>query len=286
MAASPDQSAIIRFERVSLSFPAGPVLEDISFAVQRGETKVLLGESGAGKTVLMKLALGLLRPDRGRVWVLGEEVSCMPERALFELRRRVGMTFQESALFDSLSVRDNIAYRLIEEGQISDELIEERVRTCLRFVGLETALDQMPTELSGGMRHRVSIARALATSPEVMLYDSPTGGLDPETATTIVELIVKLRDLNHVTALLATHRLQDGYMLATRVWDDARQGLRPVPLGAAGTSFLLLRDRKIWFDGAAPELLASHDEYLRSYLNWGPQLQDPPPQPHPVPPTP
>lgn len=274
-----EDNPVIRFERVSLSFPAaGSVLEDVSFTVARGETKVLLGESGSGKTVLMKLAMGLLRPTRGQVWLLGHEVSRMQERELFDLRRSIGMTFQESALFDSLSVRENIAFRLIEEGQLSEEQIDERVRTCLRFVGLESAIDKMPAELSGGMRHRVSIARALATSPEVMLYDSPTGGLDPETATTIVDLVIKLRDLNHVTALLATHRLQDGYLLATRVWDDAQESVRAVPLGAGRTSFLLLRDGRAWFDGSAAELLASHDEYLRNYLNWGPRLPPPPPE--------
>lgn len=271
MADARDENPVIRFDQVSLAFAAGPVLEDVTFAVRPGETKVLLGESGSGKTVLMKLAMGLLRPDRGRIWVCGHEVAHMPERELFALRRSIGMTFQESALFDSLSVRENIAFRLLEEGQQSQAQIEERVRTCLRFVGLEDAIDKMPAELSGGMRHRVSIARALATSPEVMLYDSPTGGLDPETATTIIELVIKLRDLNHVTALLATHRLQDGYLLATRVWDHDTQSVRAVPPGVGRASFMLLRDHRIWFDGSAPELLTSRDEYLREYLNWGPR---------------
>ncbi|MGH9508128.1 MAG: ABC transporter ATP-binding protein, partial [Terriglobales bacterium] len=171
--------AVIRLEHVSLEFDGTPVLTDVSLAVRHGETKVLLGESGAGKSVLMKLVLGLLRPNKGQVWVFGQEVSAMPEAKLFELRRRIGMTFQESALFDSLSVRDNVAYRLEEDGRLTDEAMDERVRTCLKFVNLDDVMDKMPAELSGGMRHRVSIARALATSPEIMLYDSPTGGLDP-----------------------------------------------------------------------------------------------------------
>ncbi|MGH9491047.1 MAG: ABC transporter ATP-binding protein [Terriglobales bacterium] len=258
--------AVIRLEHVSLEFDGTPVLTDVSLAVRHGETKVLLGESGAGKSVLMKLVLGLLRPNKGQVWVFGQEVSAMPEAKLFELRRRIGMTFQESALFDSLSVRDNVAYRLEEDGRLTDEAMDERVRTCLKFVNLDDVMDKMPAELSGGMRHRVSIARALATSPEIMLYDSPTGGLDPETATTIMDLIIKLRDNNRVTALLATHRLQDGYLLATHAWDSNAGAARWAPEGARHTSFLLLRQGRVLFDGTAEELRGDPDPYVRQFL--------------------
>ncbi len=266
-AATPPGDIVVRLEHVVLSFGGNPVLDDVSLQVHRGETKVLLGESGAGKSVLMKLVLGLLRPDRGRVWVFDQEVSGMKEQALYDLRRKIGMTFQESALFDSLSVRDNVAYRLEEDGVLTPEAMDERVRTCLSFVNLDGVMDKMPAELSGGMRHRVSIARALATSPEIMLFDSPTGGLDPETATTIMDLIIKLRDCNHVTALLATHRLQDGYLLATHAWDDATQTARWAAEGARHTSFLLLRQGRAIFDGSAAELRRDPDPYVREFLS-------------------
>lgn len=258
---------VVRMERVTLALGGATVLQDVSLLVHHGETKVLLGESGAGKSVLMKLVLGLLQPDAGSVWVLGREVSRMPEKDLFELRRKIGMTFQESALFDSLSVRDNVAYRLEEDGVLSEAAMDERVETCLRFVNLEGVMDKMPAELSGGMRHRVSIARALATSPEIMLYDSPTGGLDPETATTIMDLIIKLRDCNHVSALLATHRLQDGYLLATHAWDAAAGAARWTAEGARHTSFLLLRQGRVLFDGSAAQLRADPDPYVRQFLS-------------------
>lgn len=259
-------TAAIRFEHVSLAFEGRSVIEDVSFTVARGETKILLGEAGSGKTVLLKLALGLLRPSSGRIFIHGTEISALAESALYEVRRGVGITFQESALFDSLTVRENVAFRLVEEGRLDEAAIEERVRTCLRFVELEPAIDQLPAELSGGMRHRVSIARALATSPTVMLFDSPTGGLDPITATTIVELILKLRDTERVTSLIATHRLQDGYLLATHVWDRTRNTLRRAPTEASHTSFLLLARHRVWFDGNAAELEASTDPYLREFL--------------------
>lgn len=262
----PPPPILIEFDRVALSFDHQPVLEDISFQVRRGETKVLLGESGAGKSVALKLALGLLRPDSGAVEVLGERVSALPEPQLYELRRRIGMVFQESALFDSLTVRENVAYRLEEEGRLDPDHIEARVRACLATVELEDAIDKMPAELSGGMQRRVSIARALATEPEIMLYDSPTGGLDPITATNIMEQIIKLRDVNRVTALLVTHRLQDGFLLATHCWDKASNALVPAPERNLSTSFLVLHNHSILFDGGAEALLASGEPYLRQFL--------------------
>ncbi|MGH9413766.1 MAG: ABC transporter ATP-binding protein [Terriglobales bacterium] len=260
------QPVLIEFNGVSLAFNLVPVLQEVSFQVRRGETKVLLGETGAGKSVALKLALGLLRPDAGSVEVLGERLDTLPEAQLFELRRRIGMVFQESALFDSLTVRENVAYRLDEEHSLDAGAIEARVRTCLATVELEEAIDKMPSELSGGMQRRVSIARALATEPEVMLYDSPTGGLDPITATNIMQQIIKLRDVNHVTALLVTHRLQDGWLMATHRWDAQSNRLVLAPDHDAATSFLVLHGHRILFHGAADALLASSDPYLRHFL--------------------
>ncbi|MGH9416763.1 MAG: ABC transporter ATP-binding protein [Terriglobales bacterium] len=264
--ASNAQPVEIAFEQVSLGFDDTPVLEDVSFAVRRGATKVLWGEAGAGKSVLLKLAVGLLRPDAGRVEVLGEAVSALPESVLYDLRRRIGIVFQESALFDSLTVRENVAFRLNEERRQTEEEIEQRVRTVLAQVGLEEAIDKMPAELSGGMQRRVSIARALATAPEIMLYDSPTGGLDPLTATTIMEEIIKLRDLHRVTALLVSHRLQDGLLMATHVWDAGSKRLRSAPEQATRTTFLVLRGHRVQFDGTATEMQASQDPYLQHFL--------------------
>lgn len=262
----PPPPTLIEFDQVSLGFGGVAVLRDISFQVRRGETKVMLGEAGAGKSVALKLAIGLLRPDAGKVEVLGETVSALPERDLYELRRHIGIVFQESALFDSLSVRDNVAYRLEEEGRLSPEAIEARVRACLAAVELEEAIDKMPAELSGGMQRRVSIARALATEPEIMLYDSPTGGLDPITATNIMEQIIKLRDVNRVTALLVSHRLQDGFLMATHCWDAATNGLKPAPPEQSHTSFLVLHQQQVIFDGSAAALRASPDAYLQEFL--------------------
>jgi phospholipid/cholesterol/gamma-HCH transport system ATP-binding protein len=265
--ATPPEGDVIGFEHVGLSFGAQRVLQDIGFHVGAGETKVLLGEAASGKTLILKLTLGLLKPDSGRVVVLGRDVTAMSEDRLYELRRSIGIVFQESALFDSLTVRENVAYRLVEEGGLDDDAIDERVRTCLRFVELEDAIDKMPAELSGGMRRRVSIARALSTEPKVMLYDSPTGGLDPETSTTIMELIIKLRDVNGVTGLLVTHRLQDGFLMATHGWDQNTQSLRAVAAGESRTSFLVLHEGRVLFDGAANELVSTRDSYLRNYIS-------------------
>ncbi|MGH9476423.1 MAG: ABC transporter ATP-binding protein [Terriglobales bacterium] len=263
----PPQPILIEFEHVGLAFDRQPVLEEVSLQVRRGETKVLLGESGAGKTVMLKLALGLLKPDAGTVEVLGERVSTLAEEQLYELRRRIGMVFQESALFDSLTVRENVAYRLEEEGRLEAAAVEARVRACLAMVELEEAIDKMPAELSGGMQRRVSIARALATEPEIMLYDSPTGGLDPVTATNIMEQIIKLRDVNRVTALLVTHRLQDGFLMATHCWDKQRNAMVAEPRHGASTSFVVLHGHRIVFDGSADGLLGSQDAYLREFVN-------------------
>ena len=266
---SPPGDAIIRFENVAIGFET-PVLQGISFELPRGETKILMGTAGTGKTLTLKLALGLLKPDAGRITVLGQEVTAMRESELFELRRSIGMVFQESALFDSLTVEENVAYRLIEEtGQITDE-IHARVLEALRFVELEHTVDLAPSELSGGMRRRVAIARAIITQPEVLLYDSPTGGLDPVTSNTIIELVVKQRDVYKTSSLLVTHRLQDAFTMASHYFDRAQNKMVPLAEGQARDlhlKFLMLRDGKIIFEGTATELLRSHDPYIREYLS-------------------
>jgi phospholipid/cholesterol/gamma-HCH transport system ATP-binding protein len=266
--AQPRAEISVAFENVSISFEGKRVLDGISFAVERGETKALFGVAGAGKSTILKLALGLMRPDRGSIYVLGQDVSRMQEEELFELRRDIGMVFQEGALFDSLTVRENVAYRLIEENVPEDE-IEKRVREALRFVELEHTLDMFPAELSGGMRRRVAIARAIVTQPAILLYDSPTGGLDPVTSTTIIELILKQRDVYHTTSLLVTHRLQDAFIMATHYFDRQSNQMAALPADSdeLRTSFLLLRDGKIIFDGTAQQMAASRDEYIREYIS-------------------
>jgi phospholipid/cholesterol/gamma-HCH transport system ATP-binding protein len=260
---------IVVFDNVFIAFDEKPVLEGISFRLTKGETKAIFGVAGSGKSTILKLALGLLKPDAGHIYVLGEDVTQKPEDALFDLRRKIGMVFQESALFDSLTVRENVAFRLLEEGDISDEEVEKRVREALRFVELEDTLDKFPAELSGGMRRRVAIARAIIARPEILLYDSPTGGLDPVTSTTIVQLIVKQRDVYKTSSLLVTHRLQDAFIMATHYFDQKANEMRPLPPGARGEvpmAFLILRDGKVIFDGDAHQLAQSKDEYIREYI--------------------
>jgi phospholipid/cholesterol/gamma-HCH transport system ATP-binding protein len=259
----------IIFDHVSIAFDENVVLDDISFELTRGETKMLLGVLGSGKSTILKMAIGLVRPDRGDVYLLGHHVNSMKEEELFDLRRQVGMVFQESALFDSLTVRENVAYRLIEEN-VDPEEIERRVREALRFVELENTLDLFPSELSGGMRRRVAIARAIISHPEVLLYDSPTAGLDPVTSTTIIELLVKQRDVYHTSALMVTHRLPDTFTMASNYFDEKKNRMEPIPPGSqinSNSSFLVLRDGKIIFDGSVNELVNSSDEYIREYIS-------------------
>src|ERR1700722_964029 len=263
-------NAVIAFEDVHISFEDNAVLRGVSFHLPMGETKALFGVAGSGKSTILKLALGLMRPDSGRITVLGNEVTHMPEEDLFPMRGRLGMVFQESALFDSLTVRENVAYRLTEEHGIYDDPIDIRVREVLRFVELEHTLDLFPSELSGGMRRRVAIARAIITRPELLLYDSPTGGLDPVTSNTIIELIVKQRDVNKTSALLATHRLQDAFTMATHQFDkDANRmvALLPGQHCDVPMSFLILREGKVIFDGDLRALTQTQDEYIREYVS-------------------
>jgi phospholipid/cholesterol/gamma-HCH transport system ATP-binding protein len=256
------------FENVSLRFDEQVVLDCLTFELEHGATKVLLGVAGSGKTTILKLTLGLLRPDSGRIFVLEQEVTAMRETELFELRRRIGMVFQESALFDSQTVEGNVAFRLLEE-KVSEEETHSRVLEALRFVEMEHTVNLFPAELSGGMRRRVAIARAIITNPEVLLYDSPTAGLDPVTSTTIVELLVKQRDVYKTSALLVTHRLQDAFTMATHVFNHEQNKMVLVPPGTdwdSKTSFLVLKDGKIVFEGSAKEIANSKDEYIREYL--------------------
>src|SRR5580704_3800471 len=260
----------IVFEDVALSFGENNVLRGVSFRLARGETKALFGVAGSGKSLILKLVLGLIRPDSGRITVLGEDVTQMQEKDLFELRGKIGMVFQESALFDSMTVRENVAYRLTEEHGIYDEDVDRRVREALRFVELEHTLDLDPAELSGGMRRRVAIARALITQPELLLYDSPTGGLDPVTSNTIIELIVKQRDVNKTSALLVTHRLQDAFTMATHQFDSRNNRMIALPPGQhceVPMSFLILRDGKVIFDGDLHALAHTKDAYIREYIS-------------------
>lgn len=258
------------FDNVYMGFDEGDILRGISFSVPQRETLVLLGETGTGKTLTLKLAAGLLKPTRGSVNVLGQEVSTMSEKGLLQLRERIGFVFQEGALFDSMTVGENVAYRLREE-RVKEAEIEPRVQEALQFVELEHTADQLPSELSGGMRRRVSIARALINRPDIVLYDSPTAGLDPVTSQTIITLILRLRDVYGVTALLATQRLQDGFALANFFFDKNKKEVVRVNASgtaqnAAATRFLVYKDGRIYFEGQPQEMASSKDPYLRRFL--------------------
>jgi phospholipid/cholesterol/gamma-HCH transport system ATP-binding protein len=264
---------LIVFKDVYLGFEDTYVIQGISFDVSPGETKVLLGESGSGKTLIMKLAAGLLKPDSGRIWVMGREVNEMTENELLDFRRHLGFVFQEGALFDSMTVSENVAFRLREEGVAEDE-IESRVREALTFVEMESSLDKFPADLSGGMRRRVSIARALVDRPAVVFYDSPTAGLDPVTSQTIITLILRGRDAQGVTSLLATHRVQDAFGLANYHFDVGSGKVVPMTAGPtqsgaeqiSPTNVLVLKQGKIYFEASAEELHRSNDAYLKRFL--------------------
>ena len=262
-----DSDSVVALRNVSISFDGPPVLDGVSISVAPGETRILLGPAGVGKSVVLKLINGLLRPDEGSILLFGEEISRMPEELLFPLRARTGMVFQEGALFDSLTVRDNVAYQLIQEG-VADEEIDSRVHEALSFVGLEETFSFYPSSLSGGMKRRVAIARAFIHEPELLLYDSPTGGLDPVTSTTIIELIVKQRDVHRTPSLLVTHRLQDAFALCTNRFDSELGRMVPIPQGQTipDTTFLMLEEGRLMFDGALHELLHSENPFVREFL--------------------
>lgn len=258
---------MIAFDNVSIGFEGHQVLSNVSFTVAHGETRILLGPAGGGKSVLMKLANGLVQPDSGEIRVFGRSLEELSQKQMFEMRAHVGMVFQESALFDSLNVEDNVAYRLVEE-HVDPAEIHERVLESLRFVELEHVIDKFPAELSGGMRRRVSIARAIISRPDLILYDSPTGGLDPITSTTIMELVVKQRDVSHTTCLLITHRLQDAFTLATHRFNTTAKRMEQIPENGIdpSTKFLVLNEGRIVFDGTTLELTHTKDPWLREYI--------------------
>ena len=265
--------SVLRFEDVSLAFDETPVLSGISFDMLAGETRVVLGAAGSGKTVLLKAALGLLRASSGRIYVFGQDVTAMGEREWAELRSRMGMLFQEGGLFDSLTIEENVSYPLLNQGQLRCPLdqVRPRVEEALKFVELEHTLDKFPSELSGGMRRRVGIARAVVTEPPLVLYDSPTAGLDPITAYTIMALIIKGRDQKNVASVIVTHRYQDGQLVANyrynpdsgRLETAASEG-RP---NGQGTKFMVLREGRLVFEGTEEELEASRDEYVSKFVN-------------------
>jgi phospholipid/cholesterol/gamma-HCH transport system ATP-binding protein len=262
-----EAGAVVAFRNVSIAFDGPTVLEDVSFSVAPGETRILLGPAGVGKSVLLKLANGLLRPDEGSILLFGEEITRMREELLFPLRARIGMVFQEGALFDSLTVRDNVAYQLIQEA-VPDDEIDARVHQALKFVELDQTFSQFPGDLSGGMRRRVAIARALIHQPELILYDSPTGGLDPITSTTIIELVMKQRDVYRTPSILVTHRLQDAFTMCTHRFDPDQGHMVPLPKGETdpNTTFLMLEQGRLIFDGSIHDLVHTDNKFVREFL--------------------
>ena len=255
-----------------VKFYAGdkPVLDGVSFRIFRGETKIIIGASGSGKSTILKLIMGLDKPDDGQILVEGEDITHMNEQDLVSVRQKIGMVFQESALFDSLTVRENVAYRLYELN-VDESEIDTKVRESLGFVGLEDAIDKMPSELSGGMKRRVALARALIGQPEIMLYDEPTAGLDPITSKKINELIIALRDIQSVTGVFVTHRMRDAFTLATEYAVNGEKRTHFKTEGSflciANTRFLMLREGKIVFEGPDEVLRRSDDDYIKRFLS-------------------
>jgi phospholipid/cholesterol/gamma-HCH transport system ATP-binding protein len=264
----PDLNAIV-FDRVSLAFDDHVVLRDCSFTVPKGNMRLLLGASGAGKSVILKLALGLLKPDDGAITINGLRVDQMSEQELLKMRADIGMVFQENALFDSLTVAENVGFRLFDERELSDEQVDRRIEEVLGFVGLSEFAERMPSSLSGGQRRRVGIARAMASKPSLLLFDDPITGLDPLIATSIDDEIVKLRDLEDVTSLVVTHQIRDAFYIAEHRVDQSRGAVEVVKDDSAnvpGVAFMVLLDGAIKFEGTAQEILASRDPYLLEYL--------------------
>jgi len=257
------------FDKVSFAFDEHVILRDLSFSVRKGSMKMLLGASGAGKSIILKLILGLLRPDAGTISVNGQRIDSMAERDLLQTRGDIGMLFQESALFDSLTVAENVGYRLYEETDMADDQVRSRIQEVLGFIGLGQYIDRMPSELSGGQRRRVAIARAIAAEPTLVLLDDPTTGLDPITATTVDDEIVKLRDLSHVTSIAVTHQIRDAFYVATHEAVRRNGQAQIVAANEAKTNeveFMVLHEGRIYFEGTAAELRASGDRYLQEFL--------------------
>jgi len=260
----------IEFKHVSLAFDEKVVLKDVSFVLERAHTKIVIGASGTGKSTILRLILGLLKPDGGEIWINGARVDQMTEEQLMEVRAGLGMVFQEGALFDSLTVRENVGYRLFEETSMPISEVDARVKEVLGFVGLAEMMERSPSALSGGQRRRVAIARALTSKPKVLLYDEPTTGLDPITALTVDDEIIKLRDIEGVSAILVTHQLRDAFYVASHeaIRKDGKVSFEPAsPEKAKMTEFLMLKDGLVAFEGSADELHKSDDAYLKAFLS-------------------
>jgi phospholipid/cholesterol/gamma-HCH transport system ATP-binding protein len=263
--------SILRFENVTVSFDDVPALENVSFQAGKSETRVLMGAAGSGKTVLLKTALGLIKPDAGKVFAFGQDLTAMDEHQLFEIRGRMGMLFQESALFDSLNIEENVAYPLLNQKSIrmSAKDVHPKVVEALNFVELGETLEKFPSELSGGMRRRAAIARAVVTEPPLILYDSPTAGLDPITAHTIMALLIKERDISQTTTLMVTHRYQDGNLMANFRYNSEQGRLEPARNGerkVAPTTFMVLKEGRLVFEGDQDELESSNDSYVQKFV--------------------
>jgi phospholipid/cholesterol/gamma-HCH transport system ATP-binding protein len=265
VAENPAAAAVV-FDKVSFAFDDHIVLNSVSFSVPKSSMSILLGSSGSGKSVILKLILGLFRPDAGTILVDGRRVDQMSEHDLLQLRGDIGMLFQESALFDSLSVAENVGYRLNEETDMPTEQVDRRVAEVLGFIGLGDYIDRMPSELSGGQRRRVAIARAMASKPSLLLFDDPTTGLDPVIATTVDDEIVKLRDLEHVTSILVTHQIRDAFYVATHEAAQVDGRLQIRDADAERARFMVLHEGGIYFEGSGAELRASGDDYLKEFL--------------------
>ena len=263
-------SPIVMFDKVSLAFDDKVILSEVSFTLITGQTKIFLGASGAGKSTILKLILGLLKPDSGVIWVNGERVDTMTEAEMMKVRTDLGMVFQEGALFDSLTVAENVGYKLYEESDMPIDEVRRRVEEVLGFVGLSEHIDKMPSELSGGQRRRVAIARAMSFKPRILLYDEPTTGLDPITADTIDDEIIKLRDLENVSSIVVTHQLRDAFRVATNeaVREDGQIRIEPADAKKCEEAeFIMLKEGRIHFEGHAGELRASKDAYLKAFLS-------------------
>jgi phospholipid/cholesterol/gamma-HCH transport system ATP-binding protein len=270
---------------VSLSFGATPALAHVSFEIKAGETRVVLGAAGSGKTMLLKTAVGLVKPDSGRVYLFGQDVTDLKESQLFDIRAKVGILFQEGGLFDSLTIEENVAYPLLNQhslsrnGTLPAEEVAQRVREALRFVELEHTLDKFPNELSGGMRRRVGIARAVVTTPALVLYDSPTAGLDPITANTIISVILKERDLRNTASIMVTHRYQDGHLMANFRYNPSNGQIEPAArtgresieaeVSQVSTRFLVMQEGRLVFEGSETELKANADPYIQKFAKAG-----------------
>ena len=266
---SHDGPAVV-FDKVSLAFDENVVLEDVSFSLLPGHTKIILGASGSGKSTILKLIVGLLKPDAGQIWVHGARVDNMSESEMMKVRDHLGMVFQEGALFDSLTVAENVGYKLYEETDMPLDGVRRRVEEVLGFVRLTEYIDSMPSALSGGQRRRVAIARAMAYKPPTLLYDEATTGLDPITATTVDEEIIKLRDLENVSSIVVTHQLRDAFLVATH--EAVREGekieiVSADPKKCDEAEFIMLKDGGVLFEGNAAELRASTDPYIRTFLS-------------------